>query len=1388
MAGWVTDDGYSTGLGIIDRSPAQDVQFRAYSRTSNGSPQRNGSRSSPVRMAEGLGDEAALIDPSRDESISILDPRRFTPTLHANLVSEILALRREQEEKTTQIDSLEFSLHTAKEDQERSQRNFAEAAKENRSLKRQLALLEGGTASALGELARERDEAVDSTTEIKRRLEAAQKKIRIQEDDSQRVHDLWEQEKISWENERRGLKRKLHVTESRLKTVVDELAAFQQSTTHNEPPIGHPHDSDAEHSDHGSQVGSHRTMSITNSIRRSLYSPGPELHHGQCLADELDFDDEHTDIDGRESVLSHHTSPKPIKRSRRNQSLDSLRRNGSLPRGRSFGHRIVSRVREDSAEKKEEARPVPPPPIFVDTGIQYSPPPSPEPRTTTKADIVTRKKLSEIENPRVGGGGGDSEIEANQRRKRVQVCRPVKMVVTPTPIKAEEKMVSAAAQTVEEPLSPPKTPKTPRQSLSEDRLPVMVSSSTQTEEREEEEVVVQQAKPPTSAPLPLSIPSISVEPPRSRPTTPRSPRLPQYTKNVGCQADLPPAPTRDASVQTTQGIQVDQRLARLPLHLRPSNISSRPSSPARDKNFTPVPGDPPARNPRRLTQGGDAPDSPPTPTASHTDGEVLYDTTYRAHDGDEDDDDNAYGNHPLSRSRRGSTRRSRRVSSLFAGFDTASSDGMDEFGDLYVSDVEYRTALSAPKPPPSKTSRPSKRWSPTTMMMTPTQPLREELPESPSRNSGLRPASPELYSSFSLVDKENRIKNPTWRPGRSQQPKSYAPVAAATSVTTTASDRNGAMRRTAMIQSGIASHQMRSRSPSWPDSGLPPFPIPKRASSRKPAPADTDAQSDGGQSSPTRVEGGRPRAGGGGGGRNSGRQSAQSRNIRKVRSAVVLSRDNQRRRRQGSRSPPPPPMSPSTQSPEAMMMGLPPLPDNDITAPPGGNNRDVGKSGRRKGGHRHQPSTNTELTSRTSGSQTTGVVDAIAHTMVGEWMLKYVRRRRSFGIPDSTGKDDTSNDRHKRWVWLAPYERAILWSSKQPSSGSALMGKSGRKCTITLFLMTIQSVLDVKDDNPAPKVMPSVFNRSILILTPQRALKFTATSADRHYLWLTALSFLAHSSHAVPEMLVPPHLNVKQQQQQQQQQRQQQQQSAELEIPRGRFRAGGIRDSIRLAKGKSGGSKTAPQEGEDEVGGNAAGHSREPSGEAAEPPLVPRFSDRVSHGRKRSNTAGGGGGGGGGGGTVASFRGYSAPLGHQQQQPHFLTHNGSIATVNSEFQSQASTWNMSSQVTATSPPLSEASTRQQLPSQFLDTIGTVRMEAFISPLSWSKCPDDEDEDDNDNGDNDEPEEVASQIRGRRGRKKKRSRGGPRGRQEYDDGGNRGLLLEEVYREDPFKGF
>ena len=247
---------------------------------------------------------------------------------------------------------------------------------------------------------------------------------------------------------------------------------------------------------------------------------------------------------------------------------------------------------------------------------------------------------------------------------------------------------------------------------------------------------------------------------------------------------------------------------------------------------------------------------------------------------------------------------------------------------------------------------------------------------------------------------------------------------------------SNAMRRTALIQSGVAAHQGRARSPSFPEVPVkePPFPIPTRASSRRP-PLSSSAPSDGNRS-PTWGRG------------NAGRGHYRANSIRKVRSAAALPRNGRPHRRQGSRSPPP--ISVSTEAPESPR--LPPMPNNDVTTPR--YMRDTGSSRYRS--HRQHPSTNTAATSNTAhtttgtigtSNQATSVVDAIAQTMVGEWMFKYVRRRKSFGVAESNGMDgDNANGvRHKRWVWLAPYERAVMWSSKQPTSGSALMGKTGRK-------------------------------------------------------------------------------------------------------------------------------------------------------------------------------------------------------------------------------------------------------------------------------------------------------------------------------------------------------
>jgi hypothetical protein len=292
--------------------------------------------------------------------------------------------------------------------------------------------------------------------------------------------------------------------------------------------------------------------------------------------------------------------------------------------------------------------------------------------------------------------------------------------------------------------------------------------------------------------------------------------------------------------------------------------------------------------------------------------------------------------------------------------------------------------------------------------------------------------------------------------------------------------------------------------------------------------------------------------------------------------------------------------------------------------------------------------------------------------------------------------------------------------------------------------VAIQSVLDVKDDNSPPKGMGQIFNRSILILTPARALKFTAVSAERHYVWLTALSFLAHSSQAVPEIVQAP-LPAPQPQPQPQPA------IPNFEVPRqggARLRKNGIRDSIRVAKGKTSTARSGPTSVHSSQHCGTDHSIREvesfyssrtdpnPIPSAADPPIVPRFSERGSHGhplghsRKRSNT----------GSRIPpplSFRGFSGPIGTGGHAPTSSTAGMSVGTNGSSdiYQSQPASsvsagYNGMSVSGRSSVRTSDASNRPgAVVNNFFDAVGTMRMEAFISPMvsRFDEFPNEQDE-------------------------------------------------------------
>ncbi|KAI9643043.1 hypothetical protein NHQ30_008778 [Ciborinia camelliae] len=1347
--GWETEDEYASAAQYY-LPPPTDTPYRTPSPSIRSSRSKQSSRrssrhksvspgpsSSPPPLPLGDMRTSGCHDVTNDETISILDPRRFTPTLHANLVAEILTLRRDQEEKLKAIESLEEALHDARGEHESLDDRLTNTAKENRSLKRQLASLEGGTSSALTELAKERDEAVETTTEMRRRLETIQKKLKSRDEDVDRIQNLWANDKDNWDEERRKLEVKIHVSETRLKTVLDEVAAYEASRSKIQPQRP-----DAEDKDNGNESdgGSVRTMSLTNSIRFSMLN-GPNGYgvtrgNGLSLADELDLDEDETDYEGgRDSVASspekHQRNPSResilFRTHRRNQSGDSLKRPGSVARGRSLLNQTVLERLEGGISEDDEVAPEPKF-KYIDTGIQYSPPPSPKLSSVIEiVSVIEPAAFTETENtqkieeqPSTETPIKESEVGANQRRKRVYTNPP--LVIEPP---KRSHMVSAASQTLDEPLSPPRTPVSPTrappppplpQFIPTEEKPEMTSTSTQTDTQPE--TLNASGTSSKRIPPPIPIPSIQLHPPSSAPATPRESLLPQLSKDVGCQVSISiTTPTRSMAVQTEE-IRVAQRLNTLPIHLHPSMISSNPPSPdlkADGLQFSPIPDNLPPKNPRRKNSQRSITTLPSSPTTMET---------RDAYPGNNDDG-------PLAKDK-GQIRRPHRISSLFAGFDGASSDEGDDFGDGDFNDNDFRTALSAPNPG-RKVSQVSR-----------SVPQKIEIPD---------------ILTFQIPSKAHNEAGDQFDDESLELPSKMSTKPARTlgqPLPITSMSKPTQMHRTALIQSGVNAHRARSGNSRLSVEVEPPFPIPTRASSRRPGVAES-APGDGNRS-PTHGRGLRHyRAG----------SLSRTGSVRKVRSAATMTRRRVARRSE-SRSPP---MSPTMLEPESP--SLPPLPKNDITSPRF--SRDTGSSRYRM--HRQQLSaTNTAFTTNTAGSsaitdtlstnQATSVVDAIAQTMVGEWMFKYVRRRKSFGVSDQDAENGTNGARHKRWVWLAPYERAVMWSSKQPTSGSALLGKAGRK-------LTIQSVLDVKDDHPPPKGSGPIFNRSILILTPARALKFTAVSRERHYVWLTALSFLAHSSQAVPDVITPhaaPTLSIKPPP------------LPESQNPKRMPKPNRIRDSIKIAKGKNAFNRTGPASAYTSsqqtdtnmsVPDNESFYTNSHSvhSDPAEAPFVPRFSERGvgGHGRKRSNT----------GSHIApplSFRGFSA-----SHVPTISTAGMSDRTAGSS-ENHSSYNSQPSSVAGYNGPSShssigtfDASARPgAVINNFFDAVGTMRMEAFISPLGVTKFDDFPDE-------KDEMDMISLQRRRSRDGRRRRSRNKESfGINRAGVGGYNGRAIEDWY--------
>ena len=967
-------------------------------------------------------------DASHAEKRSSIDPRRFTSDLDNSLIQQIHSLRLELDNKNTLVGELEESLHQSKAENGQLSEDLSLQAAEARSLRKQMGLLESGTLAALSEMAKERDNAGEATADARRRLETSKKQIRSQEEDAEKVQALRAKEQKNWDNEKRDLERKVHVMETRLKTMVAELVAVE-STGFSRPGTWEDGDqtvrdaiakADAYSVRSDSRAGSRMsTRSNDEQLDRrdghfrapSRLSALHELGESKTtsLAEELGGEDGQGEEEEQHRTEHEPGSPEilpeelpiPPKRYSEDQKARKMMglpidnrelSNGDEVSGQhSMG--IIMDYIDTSTGRNSLAQ-------YTDSAVQCSPPPSPK-LAIQRSSSVTMKM------------GEQTENAPNQRRKRIAV--PSMFLEQTLAPKAEApsgpSMVSTACQT-----DNPVQPSTPRDTAVVEpelpRSPSMSDSSTQTSEHP---VTSTSSASTRLTPPSIDVPVIAIHPPSSRPPSSHtSVVLPPRTKNVGCQtvSDMPKS-LRSISMQTDE-IKSDKRPIRLPPRSDPSCIPAKsfPRPNERRKQSGPAArAKAPKRNlrsPPPILQNDPPPASPPVVTIKD-----VY---------PEKNDDG-----PLNDKQLSGPRRPIRSDSIFAGFSDENDDFADKIGDDYSDNGSAHVApvrktllkvKDSWKLVPQKSDRVLDRLE-----------SASEDGEAQAQGGSSATGFKDAASAQDMTSKTSRSRSPEPPPLRS------------------AASKQKGVRRNAPVHSGSIAQIQRQRSPSAPSAPgppptqvAPPFPVPTRLSSRKIPISASD-----GAGSPTPHSANFFTAR-----RQQGRPPVKRKILRKVQSAAAVTKPST------TFVPPPPPLSTNTTSDRPNTLRSPLQPRNQFILPY------PSESEQRK--HSVEilsPKSHPGEASIEASTRQTSVVDAIAQTMVGEWMWKYVRKRTSFGITETPqaefemGKNgesgSTGSARHKRWVWLAPYERAVIWSGKQPTSGPALLGKGGRKRTYRGF-------------------------------------------------------------------------------------------------------------------------------------------------------------------------------------------------------------------------------------------------------------------------------------------------------------------------------------------------
>lgn len=967
------------------------------------------------------------------------DTRRLTPNLGISFVSQIHSLKKELESKDSLIGDLEDSLHQSRAENEQLNGDLSGQRTEVKAVKQQMSSLEHDLLQALEGIAKDRDAAVKNVDDHRKYLEASKRKVRAQEEAAEKAYLLWEKEKQEWEVNKRKMESKVHIVEERLKTMVAEMMAVQ-SAEQNRTGAGYEIDegmretwfvkgndiraasrlSNRSIDDHyeNQEAGNFRSSRLSG-----LHDMGGSKLSGLSLADELEMEGHDDDDVEQESLFSSGALPEEVHMMQPRYSEDTKARKimglHADSNDQNFGDENSGRhsmgIIEDYINLPSKRTSV----LYTDTATQFTPPATP----------VAQKRGMD---PMSEGQAGQTEYSDSQSRKRVAIPS---IFVDHNPLENSQDikalpMISTSCQTDNVPQGLP-TPACQNDSAERTSKIEMRSSATQTNE---DTALVSRSASTRLSPAPLDVPAIEIHPPASRPPSSHNGVvLPPRTKNAGCQVAIEMSRSLRSTSMQTEEIRVDKRPVRIPPRLNLSNPSAKahPKSTERrtrtgkpsipDFSKRQVRSPPPGTLDKSQASAAHIPRSvnqePAAALRSVKNLSKPFVVKFeQAKNGQYENREPNYDRYP-------SPRRLSRAGSVSAETNSKVKEDAVGISNDFSDDDEFANAA-----PIRKTlSKVQNSW--------------KLVPQSMGTGFDvLEPASEEaedLGTASSSTATVPKVNHPTQSTSKGFEPK---PIEGHQATSSTAKEPD--IRRQALSSNGVIKLPQRVRSPSAPNAPSkdtatvpPPFPVPTRLSSRKiPISASEGAASP----TPYTTSFFTTRRG-----QDHGKPPIKrGKMLRKVQSAAAVSKPPAPRR------PPLPSMSASSTVPGSPKF-VPPTQNQFIlpfnSASELSNRSTIGAESRPRAG---------EASIETSNQQTS-VVDAIAQTMVGEWMWKYVRKRSSFGITESPQAEfemsrngETGNGsgvRHKRWVWLAPYENAVIWSSKQPTSGPALLGKGGRK-------------------------------------------------------------------------------------------------------------------------------------------------------------------------------------------------------------------------------------------------------------------------------------------------------------------------------------------------------